>query len=252
MKLGGVDHPEKGKIDPLLYLAGMGIMEKGKPKHHFFPPKSEFQLAIDFPVSHERDIESVLALLQCFGSIGARRRNGWGSFQIISGGIDSSRAAELLKKHTFIWTEGLDNDYPNCLGRDEKGLLLWQTKIEHSWWDAMIKMAEAYIQIRAGEVAGIGKLDPGQKTASERHLLGVPLTNHPVPAWGQSARHASPLHFTVHRKKEDYRGLILHLPFAYSKEMPFSKEIKQDEVWKKVHKKLDDLLTKRAQYEDCL
>ncbi len=31
IKLNGIRHPEKGTIDPLLYLAGMGLMEKGRP-----------------------------------------------------------------------------------------------------------------------------------------------------------------------------------------------------------------------------
>jgi CRISPR-associated protein Cmr1 len=45
--INSVIHPElSNSIDPLVYLAGMGLMERGRPKNSFFKPGSEFDLLI--------------------------------------------------------------------------------------------------------------------------------------------------------------------------------------------------------------
>ncbi len=134
------------------------------------------------------------------GAIGSRCRNGWGSFQVVTGGLRVEQTSACLKKHTRDWRKGFVVDYPNCLGGDEKGSLLWKTKPKASWAESMGELAYAYANLRAGTVGDIAKLNPGSNNgADERHLLGVPLFHH--PAWGSSARHASPLRFVVHRKE---------------------------------------------------
>jgi hypothetical protein len=117
----------------------------------------------------------------------------------------------------------------------------------------MRDLADAYVAVRARDVKGIHKLDPGGKDSpGERHLLGVPLTNH-GGGWGRNARHASPLRFFVRQINGKFHGFILHLPHSFSSQKKLPPGIIQTEVWKNVHRKLDGIVNmKRASYEDCL
>jgi CRISPR-associated protein Cmr1 len=261
-QLKRIDHPEcerqNKEIDPLLYLANMGIMgQRGKVNHSYFPPNSNFRWVIDYPCEKEKDVSATLALIQAFGTIGARCRNGWGSFQVKPGIIQKQDAIDLLNSSTKEWTEGFRQDYPNCLGKDENRLLIWKTKnTTDKWEEAMGQLAEAYVGIRAKNVGGIPKLDgDGADYPGERHLLGFPLTNHfaqKAQNWGKRARHSSPLRFFIRKKQEGlFIGFVLHLPHRFSDQMNPMPKSKQIEVWEKVHKKLDILL-KRATYEECL
>ncbi|MDP3029321.1 MAG: hypothetical protein Q8O04_07480 [Deltaproteobacteria bacterium] len=286
VSLAKIEHPEtnQGQIDPLLYLAGMGLMEYGKPKHSFFPPESPFVWTVDCPGEVQPDLEAALAMIQAFGALGARCRNGWGSFQITSGMMDKGEAAGRLNACTEEWKTGFDKDYPNRLGKydDDKRLLLWKTECMPTWEGAMRELADAYVAVRVRTVIvdinglpnSIPCLDPRKDDMpAERHLLGFPLTHHEAKSsrdwkgnanWGKSGRHASPLRFFVKRGGDKYTGFILHLPHSLSKKMNekyvptqqtqsaehFTIE-KQIEVWEKVHKKLNKLLS-RATYEECL
>ena len=74
-------------VDPLLYLAGMGLLlkdNKVKRGRTYFPPGSAFNLSLHFPGGKQSEdgLSGVLALIQAFGTIGGRNSwNGWGSFQ---------------------------------------------------------------------------------------------------------------------------------------------------------------------------
>ena len=255
--LKNISHPEtkQTEVKPLLYLAGMGLMSTDEtPKHSYFPAKSSFEFFIDYPSKIENDLQPTFAAIQAFGSLGARSRKGWGSFQIDPELVSKEAAIRSLGDCTKEWKTGFEKDYPNCLGRDRGKLLLWKTEIQKDGWEKVMReLADVYVSVRAKEVAGISKLDPdGEDYPSERHLLGFPLTHHPArKKWRNTARHGSPLRFVVKEKPNGFQGLILHLPHRFSDEMePMTKE-KQMEVWDKVHQKFDKVLT-RAQYEDCL
>lgn len=255
--LGKVFHPELEKpadkqILPLSYLAGMGLMRPdGQVNHSYFPTESTFSLVLDFPSDIQKELEPTLALVAAFGALGARCRNGWGSFQIEQGLTWSKEELMAsLEGCTKDWWKGFDKDYPNCLGLDNKGKpLLWKTSPQDSWEKAMRALAEAYIAIRTGNVSKkISKLDPGPGFA-KRHLLGVPLTNHPV----NIERHASPLRLVVRRTGErNFNGFILHLPFRFAGAPQELDSQWQMEVWQQVHQGLDKLLARAASYGDCL
>ena len=267
-----VNHPELNNnfqdMNPLLYLAGIGLVRpKGENlsiKHSYFLAGTGFDLEVSFPQNKILEMEKILALVKAFGTIGGRSRNGWGSFQVLS--IESKPATKerfenmqklsnLLEKQTRQWIDGLQNDFPNCLGQDSSGPLLWKTDPKGIWPEAMRELADAYIGVRARTVGNIPKLDPDRKDSpSERHLLGFPLQNHPANRarnWGNSGRHASPLRFVVHQINGKFQGFILHLPHRHSDEMPFPNGIDQEQVWEKVHRKLDAIL-KRATYPEVL
>jgi CRISPR-associated protein Cmr1 len=233
-----VNQPEcqlnEGNVSPLLYLAGMGLMApNGNVKHSYFSPGEKFVLTIEAGHHEIEGLKPVFRLLQLFGTIGGRSRNGWGSF------ILNIEKKFLEAPKLYFWKEGFDCDYPSLLGKDGTGELIWKTQSKDAWKEVMRDLAEAYIAVRAKSVRGYDKLDPGAGSANERHLLGIPLTHH--AAFGNTARHASPLHFKVLKHGGQYQGVILHLPHRHSDQQPIferDKE-KQIKVWEKVHHKLD-------------
>lgn len=264
--IGKIHHPEvdrdAGQINPLLYLAGMGLLNpNGSVKRAYFPPAQSFKLIIEFPRSRRQELLPTLALIQAFGAVGGRSRNGWGSLQISDSPVTQENAVQHLEACTRNWEEGFAQDYPSCLGKDTRGPLVWRTReARPAWQEAMRELAEVYVGVRARTVNGIPRLDPGGRDyPAERHLLGFPLTNHPANqpgfGWGGSGRHASPLHFVVKQKPNGFSGFILHLPFQHSTAMAFPGALNnaagQQAVWRKVHQKLDTLLL-RATYGDCL
>ena len=262
--VGKVHHPEVSRdshINPLLYLAGMGLTrQSGRNlviKNSYFSPNSRFDLQLSLPEKYSTEIIKALSLIKAFGAVGARSRNGWGSFQFTSAELDLNNLQIHLDEITRDWPEGMrEKDFPNCLGRDTRGPLIWKTKAEQKWAEVMKHLADTYIGLRARTVNEIPRLNPnGSDQPDERHLLGFPLSkNHPARQarnWGSSGRHASPLRFVVHQVRNEFQGFILHLPHRHSKEMPFPAHINQPRVWEKVHKKLDGLL-ERANYSEVL
>jgi CRISPR-associated protein Cmr1 len=253
-----VEHPEMKKyIDPLLYLGGMGLLNKGIPQHSYFPAGSSFEWEISYPLNPAINLHRIFGLIRSFGTIGARCRNGWGSFYVVAED-ENLFSTSTLHELERDWRQAFAFDYPHCLGRDTLGSLIWKTTKAHGdWKGTMRELADVYIALRARTVSNIDKLDPGSNSsASERHLFGIPLTHH--NAWGNQARHASPLRFVVHRQPDgQHRGFILHVPHRFSQELAqkypkFTAEY-QIKVWEKVHKKLDNISSlKRAQYKDCI
>lgn len=225
VNLSKVWHPEVGRqgrdLNPLLYLAGMGLMQaNGKVNRSYFAADATFHLTLHFSSDLLEDLKPTLALVAAFGALGARCRNGWGSFQIESGlPWNKEELTAALDRCTKNWRDGFAKDYPNCLGLDElddNKPLLWKTKPYNSWEEAMRELAEAYIAIRAGKAPkatskAIPRLAPDPDFA-ERHLLGVPLTNHKV----NIERHASPLRFVVRKRETQFLGFVLHLPFRFA------------------------------------
>jgi hypothetical protein len=58
IKMKPIIHPElPNAVDPLVYLAGMGLLERGEPKNPFFKPGSEFVLSISYPPDKKEQID---------------------------------------------------------------------------------------------------------------------------------------------------------------------------------------------------
>ncbi|MBI5967394.1 MAG: hypothetical protein HY882_06010 [Deltaproteobacteria bacterium] len=259
-----VDKPMDGLVNPLLYLGGIGLMNPiGRVKHSYFPPKSNFTVCVTFPEAFQKDLVRVMDFVRAFGAIGARCRNGWGSFQTSNSSIPDQEPLITA----FPWKQGMQrHDYPNCFGMDDRGFLLWGTQnISSGWAECMREIAKAYISLRVIDFPDpttkmtLKAFDPGGKDKpAERHLLGFPLTHHEAlqaQNWGNHGRHASPLRFVVRKSATGFVGLALHLPFRLSDEMNrdgkkeyFSVE-NQIEVWDRVHRKLD-ILMERVSLED--
>lgn len=255
------DPKKDKKVDPLLYLAGMGLLKPDnsiKPGRSYFSPGEPFILSLNCPGNEEgkQEIFKSLALINAFGAIGGRCRNGWGSFRIKNPKEIPCDTEGLLKEVTIPWKKGLCCDFPNSLGKDEgEKPLLWKTAPADAWEDAMAKLAKAYIDVRAHKIAESAPLNPGSgknDQVQERHLLGIPLTHH---GYGkQDNRHASPLRFIVKKQHTKFTGYILHIPHGHSKKQSLAQGVDQEKVWEKVHKKLDNIkdIIERAEYREVI
>ena len=237
-----VRHPEcektNGKTNPLNYLAGMGLIHyRNGVLHSYFPAGGKFRLKITATNDAAADVTSALSLFAKFAAAGSRSRNAWGCLEMT--GVPS------CTHEPVEWQNALDVDYPHCLGRDEKGALLWRTRgTQEDWRHCMRELAEIYIQVRT-------RLDVVNGTPPDRHLLGYPVTNHTVMKnhWGNQGRHSSALRLLVRKEGNGCRGYFLHIPHAFSKQMWPDDRKRQINIWKRVHKELDRLCDRVPQGE---
>lgn len=233
-----VTHPEVNQpIGPHLYL-GYGPLTYDRAKRRTAlkaPPaiqageKAELQLA--FPETHQSEIEAALALMDLYGTVGGRSRNGWGSLRLDPAGS--------VQPPLRPWRDALQLDWPHCIGQNQSRPLIWQTKETYQDWRELMRvLAEIKIALRTQfRFAGAS-----QETAQERHWLAYPVTNHSVRSWGNQARLPNSLRFKVRCLDNDARklvGIIFHMPCqppaAFSPNLATLAG-----VWQRVHQCLDE------------
>jgi CRISPR-associated protein Cmr1 len=186
-------------------------------------------------------IEKAIALINLYGTLGGRSRNGWGSFVLESLGetpsLSSSYAVPLR-----LWTDSLNLDWPHAIGRDERRPLVWQTEAFSNWQAAMTRLAEIKIGLRTQPPFKFFGGDAPQP----RHWLAYPVTRHTVKAW-EGDRHHPPLRlpntlrFKLRSDRADsgnLRGIIFHVPCMPPADFrPNRRDI--ETVWKQVQAFLD-------------
>ncbi|RMD83597.1 MAG: hypothetical protein D6815_06095, partial [Candidatus Dadabacteria bacterium] len=141
-----------------LYLGYGPIQLQGKrgrgtvgPERTFIPPGPDAarRLSVAYPSDERADLLNALRLVQAFGTVGSRSRNGWGSVELRAtestapplspealarmvdeGNADSREWLRLFARPwrdalDFDWTAGAGNgaDWCHALGSDERGLL---------------------------------------------------------------------------------------------------------------------------------
>jgi CRISPR-associated protein Cmr1 len=186
-------------------------------------------------------IERALWLMDRYGTLGGRGRNGWGSFALISPPTGEGRGeGATLTGATPLrpWRDALALDWPHALGQDEKGALIWQTPQFQDWELLMRELAVIKIGLRTQFRFTTWRNSP---RTEERHWLSYPITNHSVQAWGNNARLPNSLRFKVRNTVGDKLvGVIFHVPClpppAFNPN-PNRQAIVQ--VWSQVHRFLD-------------
>lgn len=278
----GVNHPEVGRIGPKLYL-GYGplvvekVKTKGKKPEYATVLKNNAAiqagegatLSLAWPMQHpsgevqkilddnnqRRRIQRALWLMDRYGTLGGRSRNGWGSFTLIPAQGTPQFDGQLPLRD---WEECLSADWPHAIGKDDKGPLIWQTaKIYDDWKSLMRELAiikiglrtqrpafeltlnkaakdEELINKKTGERRGINHGAP-----QARHWLSYPVTNHTVRPWGNNARLPNQIRFKVRRAPDGKLfGVIFHMPCLPPPE--FSPDVQAiKHVWERVHAFLD-------------
>jgi len=139
------------------------------------PEKQKTTLRISAPDNFPLD--ELMQLVARFGTIGSRSRNGWGSL-IVDGALAPS--ADLLHRVSRPLGECLREEWPHALGRDDQGLLLWQTRPQGNWREAMRELARIKIAFRTQRRLSLEGVRDGQ--FADRHVLAYPVTHHDVAA----------------------------------------------------------------------
>jgi CRISPR-associated protein Cmr1 len=237
-----VIHPEVGggdkPIGSALYL-GYGPLTYDKDQHRTaikavaaIQDNESATLSIAYPKEYSLLIEQALWLMNQFGTVGGRSRNGWGSYILKPEPRTATFSGNLPLRP---WRECLKLDWPHAIGKDDKGkALIWQTTEHNSWKSLMKTLAEIKIGLRTKfrfRVAG---------KPEERHWLSYPVTHHDVPDW-ENLRLPNSLRFKVRKIANDKLvGIIFHMPCMPPKFFKPDRS-KIEKVWNSVHNYLDSL-----------
>ncbi|PWB44783.1 MAG: hypothetical protein C3F12_10320, partial [Candidatus Methylomirabilota bacterium] len=228
-----VDHPEVGpngrEVGAHLYL-GYGPLryQQGTALKANVAIQSgeSARLRLVWP-DDETAVADAIQLMQWFGSLGGRSRNGWGSISLEHASITAVIPAQagiqngLLGRVSRPLRECLELDWPHALGRSaDNHLLVWRSKETFSDWRAAMQ-ALAKVKIGFRTQLKLGAQGPFER----RHLLAYPVTNHAVQAWGNQSRLANQLRFKVTpNAKGRVMALIYHLPCGLPR--PLAQELR--------------------------
>ncbi len=246
-------HRQNYTIGPQAYLGygpldGRGGTRFGKGVEAAINANEEAMLSLRFPCSHYNAMQHILFLMNRFGSIGGRSRNGWGAYELIPKD-DTPEFNNDLSQFLRNWRNALQLDWPHAIGQDERGPLVWFTESKKRWQDVIRDLAIIKVGVRTQFVFSFdedaGDEKKGKKIThaqpQSRHWLAYPVTNHNVDSWGRESRLPNTLRFTVKRTHSNQlKGLIFHIPCRPPND--FSPNMNTlVSVWQKVHQLLDEL-----------
>lgn len=147
-------------------------------------------------------IERAIALINAFGTLGGRSRNGWGSVEL--------RGAELgADTPQLDWQAAMQRDWPHALGKDAQGPLIWQSAAQGRWEDAMRLLAQARADMR--------------RAVPDRLMLAYPSTKASMPGWSNTDRVPHSLRFKVRAQGDQFVAVVFHVPCRPA-----------DELWRKL------------------
>ena len=251
MEQATVFHPEvertRNRVGPHAYLA-YGPLDGRRGTRFSDKVNAAIQageiatLSLAVPDGKVADVRSVLALIDAYGSVGGRSRNGWGSLSLLP--ANGSPAHVLHLANWFRpWQEALKLDWPHAIGRDDKGALAWQTaKVYDDWKPLMRDLAVIKIGLRTMFVFP-RNIQPPHQQPVERHWLSYPITRHTTRKWKGNARLPNSLRLKVRPDAQDprkLRGVIFHVPCLPPADFrPQRTAI--EKVWTKSYELLDEL-----------
>ena len=265
-----VAHPEvertRFKVGPHAYL-GYGPLDgrggtklrksNGKPNAAIQADEAA-ALSIAAPESEFADLRAALALMNVYGTVGGRSRNGWGSLAVEppdgTPTPDAARAAAPAGEEDAVhrcvrpWRDALALDWPHAIGADETGPLVWRTKESYTDWRALMRDL-AILKIGLRTMFVFPKDRPPHASPQDRHWLSYPITRHETGQWNRNARLPNSLHFKARPDQDDpqrLRGVIFHVPSCPPADFrPAAEAIRK--VWTQSHRLLDELTCPPAQ-----
>jgi CRISPR-associated protein Cmr1 len=248
-----VFHPEvqrtNYKVGPHAYLGygpldGRGNTKLSEKINAAIQAGESATLSLAVPEQQAPRIERALWLMDRYGTLGGRSRNGWGSFSLAPLNGTRVLTGELPLR---FWREALDLDtggldWPHALGQDEKGVaLVWQTQSLPDWKALMRELAIIKIGLRTQFV--FPNVRPPHQNVEARHWLSYPITTHTTRVWNRNARLPNNLRFKVRRDPQHEKklvGVIFHVPCL----PPGEFHPDQDAIvrtWQSAHALLDEL-----------
>jgi CRISPR-associated protein Cmr1 len=194
-------------------------------------------LAPDVASAEAERFKKAIALINLYGTVGGRSRNGWGSLVLVSlDGTPSPSPGPSVRRR---WQAALALDWPHAIGEDQKGPLVWQTPAFSDWKAAMRRLAEIKILLRTRfKFPNENSPHPQPR---DRHWLSYPVTHHGVRQWGER-RLPNSLRFKLRPDGGDrgrLRGVIFHVPCLPPPAL-FAPNLQAIQaVWQSVHEFLD-------------
>lgn len=246
LEQGSIHHPEaeksKYQVGPHAYLGygpldGRGGTQFSKKDGTAIQAGDTATFSLAIPPEHVRDIQIALWLMDRYGTLGGRSRNGWGSLSLQpaddgTAALDSPLGSPLV----LPWQDALQRDWPHALGTDAQGALVWQTAAFDDWKKLMQELARTKIALRTQF-----RFTTGKDAPEARHWLSYPVTNHSVRSWGGNARLPNSLRFKVRPapgNAQQVVGVIFHVPCLPPP--AFQPDLRAIErVWQTVHAFLD-------------
>lgn len=254
-KLSSVPHPEvKFPVDSGLYLGyGPVVLPRGSrqpalKKNAAIQANESSVLSIACPESAWPQLKLAISLIDRYGTIGGRSRNGWGSFSLSTANdVPIPGESELPKGLYRAWGDALDQDWPHAIGIDQRGPLIWQTADTFGDWTAVMRaLAILKIGLRTEFKFTGGN---GVPRPEKRHWLSYPVTRHSVKPW-RNARLPNSLRFKVRAERDGrLRGIIVHVPCSPPAD-PFRPDRRTlESLWSQVYAYLDqaDALTRTSE-----
>ena len=245
LEQSSIHHPEAEKsryqVGPHAYLGygpidGRGGTQFSKKEGSALQAGDANTLGIAVPEEHAPHIATALWLMDRYGTLGGRSRNGWGSFSLQP--ADEGTAALQGVLPAKPWKEALQLDWPHAIGSDAQGALVWQTAAFDDWKKLMQALARLKIELRTQFKFTTGRDAPAPEA---RHWLSYPVTNHSVKPWGGNARLPNSLRFKVRPAPHDPKqlvGVVFHVPClpppVFQPHLPSI-----EGVWQTVHAFLD-------------
>lgn len=198
-------------------------------------------LSVAFPATHAPGIERALWLMDRFGTLGGRSRNGWGSFQLAPAD-DRTPTLGATPLPLRPWHECLTGewDWPHAIGCDDSGPLIWKTAPHADWKSLMKTLADEKIKLRTQFVFPPDDRPP-YKEIEPRHWLSYPITTHRTRVWEEGARLPNQLRFKV-RTTADSKlvGVLFHMPHLPPLKFKPDQRKSIQATWEKVHALLDE------------
>lgn len=178
-----------------------------------------------------------LHLMDRFGTLGGRSRNGWGSYVLDPLAGTPAWPATLDTSVLRPWRDALRLDWTHALGSDDRGPLVWSTGAKDDWRAAMVELATLKIALRVPLGFRSGR---GAEAPEPRHWLAYPVTNHSVRDWGDS-RLPNTLRFKLRpAASAKVEGVVFHMPALPPP--AFEPQRHADaisDLWQRVHAELD-------------
>ena len=242
-----VRHPEIGETGRLvgsqLYL-GYGPItydkasKKSKLKANAALQANETNtLDLAWPSEHDPILSQTVQLIDWFGTMGGRSRNGWGSVSRVGLKLKplTATASELTAVLRDL-KDCLQLDWPHALGKDQSGALIWESKDTFADWKAaMTFLAKLKIGFRTALKFTTGNYS---RIVEGRHTLAYPVTHHSVSAWGGQARLANQLRFKLFLDPSGkLKARIFHTPHKCP--LPITNSLNQLTVWQSIHQWMD-------------
>lgn len=207
------NHPlqvsSKGKTFPINVLEYMayGVLEYNRDLHRnvlirdYIMPGGGFTLNLVMPDIQTAEIDSLVKVAFCFGGLGSKAHNGYGS-------VDIDGQNEVSDKIFLELKQKMNNVTSPLFPAFSSGMVLYRTKNAADGWDgALADLAKAY---RAARMQ-----IENRHVYEKRQYIGAPLMAD-KKQYSFLDRHAKPYFMSVHKVSGKYRGYILYLPSEYA------------------------------------